>query len=647
MSHDRQYIYTKKRSEFGRECTFTDEGPKILQNIAPNRALFNDYMLKNPVNSSVQIGTIMAEHELNTERTIFSDRGMNHVEGGWPRDVIPFDVEQTLRFRKKVEKDEMYIHTVLQLSHSMEPNIHQNNTMNIYETYFADSKDTTMVERSSARTVNVYRDPCNPKRPVTHLSWSPDGGTRIAVSHCNMEFQRAPPDLSNFSYLWEVENPNKPALVLKPSVPIVCLEYNPKDPNSLVSGLHSGQVAVWDVRRGSNPVEISVLEPSHRDPVTHVLWINSKSGTEFFSTSSDGMVKWWDTRKVSEPTETLILDPVKGDEQLLSRAPGGSSLEYEPTIPTRYMVGTENGTVFSCNRKGKTPSEKMTGRFAAHLGPVYAVQRNPGFVKNFLTVGDWAARIWSEDCKESSIIWTSNYRPLLTDGSWSPTRYSVFYTTRMDGALDVWDLLQQQKEAVLSIKVCDYQLRCIRVHEQGQLVAVGNNLGTSYLVEVSEGLTINQRNDKALLTMMLERESRREKILETRMREIRLKLKTKGDKEIGRESRTSHPSLLVQANLVLKAEKEFFSTVAKVTETMLQVEVVMFTMNFLRDLNLTSYRSFRHQLSESCGIEVVCPPDGRGFTATESADLVMKVKQYSRLSSKLKIGCSFFYTSIN
>ena len=26
--------------------------------------------------------------------------------------------------------------------------------------------------------------------------------------------------------------------------------------------------------------------------------------------------------------------------------------------------------------------------------------------QNFLTVGDWCARIWSEDIKESAIMWT-------------------------------------------------------------------------------------------------------------------------------------------------------------------------------------------------------------------------------------------------
>lgn len=42
-------------------------------------------------------------------------RGVNHVEGGWPKDVNPLELEQTIRFRKKVEKDENYINTIMQL----------------------------------------------------------------------------------------------------------------------------------------------------------------------------------------------------------------------------------------------------------------------------------------------------------------------------------------------------------------------------------------------------------------------------------------------------------------------------------------------------------------------------------------------------
>jgi dynein intermediate chain 2 len=88
-----------------------------------------------------------------------------------------------------------------------------------------------------------------------------------------------------------------------------------------------------------------------------------------------------------------------------------------------------------------------------HASPIYTLARNPSFFKNFLTVGDWNARIWSEDCKESSIIWTKYCNVELTDGCWSPTKCSLFYLSRMDGNVEAWDLLQQQSEPILTIKV--------------------------------------------------------------------------------------------------------------------------------------------------------------------------------------------------
>ena len=38
-------------------------------------------------------------------------------------------------------------------------------------------------------------------------------------------------------------------------------------------------------------------------------------------------------------------------------------------------------------------------------------------------------------------------------GCWSPTRPSVFFTTRRDGRLDCWDILYQQRAPLLSVKV--------------------------------------------------------------------------------------------------------------------------------------------------------------------------------------------------
>lgn len=45
----------------------------------------------------------------------------------------------------------------------MEHYIFQNNAVNIYENYFEDLPPAPLVEQSTSRTVNVYRDPCQYK----------------------------------------------------------------------------------------------------------------------------------------------------------------------------------------------------------------------------------------------------------------------------------------------------------------------------------------------------------------------------------------------------------------------------------------------------------------------------------------------------
>ena len=45
---------------------------------------------------------------------------------------------------------------------------------------------------------------------------------------------------SNFSTL--VANPNTPETVLKSSSPMLCIEYNPKDPHLLIGGYYNGQL---------------------------------------------------------------------------------------------------------------------------------------------------------------------------------------------------------------------------------------------------------------------------------------------------------------------------------------------------------------------------------------------------------------------
>lgn len=41
-----QYVYHKKRSEFGRQCQFSDKGPDLIENVMPNKKLRKNFILR-------------------------------------------------------------------------------------------------------------------------------------------------------------------------------------------------------------------------------------------------------------------------------------------------------------------------------------------------------------------------------------------------------------------------------------------------------------------------------------------------------------------------------------------------------------------------------------------------------------------------
>lgn len=55
---------------------------------------------------------------------------------------------------------------------------------------------------------------------------------------------------------------------------------------------------------------------------------------------------WWDTRKLAKPTEVLTLDLLLTENTeepewiRWSRSHGVASMDYDPSTPIRFMVGT-------------------------------------------------------------------------------------------------------------------------------------------------------------------------------------------------------------------------------------------------------------------------------------------------------------------
>ena len=59
---DIQYVYTKKRSDFGRQVVFTDRPVEIVTDIQPNPEIIKEFVAKNPVHVGIQNTKEFSEH---------------------------------------------------------------------------------------------------------------------------------------------------------------------------------------------------------------------------------------------------------------------------------------------------------------------------------------------------------------------------------------------------------------------------------------------------------------------------------------------------------------------------------------------------------------------------------------------------------
>ena len=59
---DIQYVYTKKRSEFGRQVHLTDNLIEISKHVEPNPALALQFIRRNPVDAGTQHVRDFSEH---------------------------------------------------------------------------------------------------------------------------------------------------------------------------------------------------------------------------------------------------------------------------------------------------------------------------------------------------------------------------------------------------------------------------------------------------------------------------------------------------------------------------------------------------------------------------------------------------------
>jgi dynein axonemal intermediate chain 2 len=538
--------------------------------------------------------------QVNTERFVQESKGLQHTQGAWPKEVKTAERQDKERFVRRIENLKEYQNAVRHLTAVVENTIKQNNTLDLYEEYFTNLPDTVSSEPPAAKTVSVFRDPNEQKRAATQISWHPDGTPKLAVSYSSIQFQRNSEDVPVSSYIWDVANPNEPDFELQPRSPLTCVKYNPRMSDHVVGGSYNGAISFWDLRKGNQPIETSVLEQSHHDPVYAIYWIQSRSGNECCSISTDGQMLWWDVRNLGKgPIDSFKLERPDG------LTFGASCLEYRSDAgATRFLVGTEQGQPVLIDRKAKKDADSQItikavygADIGRHHGRINTIQRNPFSPKYFMSVGDWTTRLWNEDLKQP--VLTSYYESAyVTSSCWSPTRPSVFFVTKSDATLEVWDFYYKQNDPVFSTKVGDCELTSVSVHKAGRLVAVGSADGTTSILEISDSLALPQPNEKQSLQVMFERETKREKNLEIRYNQRRKDARKAANKRVGSAAGARNATAVDRKgvaddedddgmeDLIKKTEASFYAAIGMtapdttLTDELMQVQKSISNMSF-------------------------------------------------------------------
>lgn len=515
------YEYTKERKEFGRHCRFTDKNERLTDVPSKKSAkIRSEYIRRDPVHFATQLSFNQSGVEVNTENATYEPRGFFHTEGGWPKEVNNLDEEQVARYKRRIEREPQYEKQLKKLCAETLSVVNQNNAVNVYQKYFAEQRNEMEETKFfNMDTIRRFVDPIESPRCANHICFSPNR-LNIVVAYSTPLYPFKPRDRDECtSYIWNIEFPNTPTEALMAETFLTQLEFNAKEESIIAGGLTDGLVCVYDIRAGNEPQNESIAEQSHREPVTSLLWTQSKTNTDIFSCSTDGQVIWWDIRNLSQHTETLQCTT------------GCTAMNYSPNLPTRFLVGTEDGFMYYGNRRAASSADRLG--FKAHCieAPITCIERNPVADKHILTVGGNSFDMWTEDCKDHPIYSSQRQPTILTCGTSNPKRGSLLFIGDEIGKLAVYDILLDTVNPITVLQPMNSRMIDVRCHPTGNLIACSHASGDVFLIQLSNDLSSITRNERGILGQYFDREVNRKTFVMAKLREIKLLLSQKGASE--------------------------------------------------------------------------------------------------------------------
>lgn len=265
--------------------------------------------------------------------------------------------------------------------------------------YYEDPADSARPGHGTLLPLWRFSNSRTSRKQVTSLCWNPRYNDLFAVGYGSYDFTR---QSTGVVCCYSLKNTSHPEYVIGTESGVMCLDFHKDHPSLLVVGCYDGTVAVFDISTGSNkPIYCSSIRSGkHSDPVWQVRWCGGRSSNKemnFYSISSDGKVAIWTMSKNDLKMEPVMLLKHNNlpkddfDEPPLTSLAAGCSFDFNTSLESLFVVGTEEGNIHECS---KAYSGQYIKTYDGHHMAVNKVQWNPFHEDIFISCSaDWTVKV--------------------------------------------------------------------------------------------------------------------------------------------------------------------------------------------------------------------------------------------------------------
>ncbi|KAM3078114.1 hypothetical protein ACMFMG_002586 [Clarireedia jacksonii] len=312
--------------------------------------------------------------------------------------------------------------------------------------------------RKIREVAQFYDERWSKKRMISAINFSPKFPELVLAAYTKNP--SAPHDPDGLVQVWNMHLHDRPEFVFHAQSDVLAAKFSPFHPNLIIGGAYSGQVLLWDTRAKSAPVQKTPLTGSgHTHPVYSVDIVGTQNANNIISCSTDGVMCGWTVDMLAQPQELLTLTtppPAKTEDM------SPTCMAFPQTDPTYFLVGSEEGTVYSCHRYDRAGAKAGVDQrvsYRGHAAPVMSLNFHPA--KGPVDLGDllltssldWSVKLWKVRAPAASSttaitgeghtvapLFDFTREDLVYDAAWSPIKPGVFSLVDGAGNLEVWDI---------------------------------------------------------------------------------------------------------------------------------------------------------------------------------------------------------------